>query len=91
MGIYRATSGAIFLSPWPDLGPPPGSRVRFTSDPAALPGIHGRTGTVAGPDDLDGWVIVRLDTPLRGATRWDGRDGWVTELREAVDNLEVLP
>jgi len=48
------------------------------------------TGQVVRPDEWDGYYIVRLDQPAlyRHA---DGTMQKLAEVREAADNLELLP
>lgn len=68
----------------------PGARVRIIGRPVGVV-LQSSYGTVVGPDDLAGYVIVRLDEPAinddgpRSVTRF-----YLEEVRESVDNLEVV-
>lgn len=68
---------------------PPGTRVRLRSASHVIT-LQSDTGAVVGPDEKwDGYYIVRLDLPAR----YDNGvhpPTLLDEMREAVDNLEVL-
>lgn len=88
MGTYLTIDATV---------PAAGTRVRLKSTPAVLASGRGRLGTIVGPDPLwAGWAVVLLDEPVPHASvRWqrgpyDAEPHYLTEIREALDNLEVL-
>jgi hypothetical protein len=66
----------------------PGTRVRLVA-PSGLLELSDTRGTVVGPAEWDGYVLVRLDEPARCRCVVCGRDELGT-VREAEDNLEVV-
>jgi hypothetical protein len=65
-----------------------GTRVRLRA-PHWLLELRADTGEVVRPDAWDGYYIVRLDRPA-AYRHADGRVEELTEIREAVDNMDVL-
>jgi hypothetical protein len=65
----------------------PGTWVRLRSASHALD-LTSDSGRIVRPDELAGYYIVRLDRPAV----YHGADGdeQLYEIREAVDNLEVI-
>lgn len=47
------------------------------------------TGRVVGPDIWDGYYVIRLDEPAQ-FRHGDGEPELLTEIREDIDNLEVI-
>ncbi len=67
----------------------PGARVRIRSKPIGVT-LASTTGTIVGADEWDGYYIVRLDLPARYHCA-DGHTEPLQEIREAGDNLTILP
>ena len=65
----------------------PGTRVRILGP---LPFVHLRSplGTVAGPAEGGGYVLVRLDHPATVTCGLEPEE--LTEIVWAIDNLEVV-
>ena len=66
-----------------------GARVRLRA-PHWLLELRADTGEVVGPDEWGGYCSVRLDRPA-AYRHADGRTEELSEIREAADNMEVLP
>ena len=67
----------------------PGARVRIKGRPIAVD-LDADTGFVARPDVWDGYYIIHLDRPARHHNA-DGTIETLPEIREAWDNLELVP
>ncbi len=68
---------------------PPGARVRIHGKPVGVT-LGSATGTIVEADEWDGYYIVHLDIPARYHCA-DGRTEIIEDIREAGDNLTVLP
>lgn len=66
-----------------------GARVRLRSAPAQTD-LQGDTGSVVRADEWAGYYIIRLDRPALHHHA-DGRVEELLEIREAADNLEIVP
>lgn len=64
----------------------PGTRVRLRA-PSSLLELRQDTGTVVRKDQWADYYIVRLDTP---AICHDGEPVELTEIREDIENLDVI-
>jgi hypothetical protein len=63
-------------------------RVRLRAPSAGLI-LRSDTGTVVGPDEYDGYYVIRLDQPAR----YDHGVGEPVELNEVIqasDNMDIL-
>ncbi len=67
----------------------PGTRVAIRGVPTGVT-LDRATGTIVRPDVWDGYYIIRLDAPAL-YHHADGRTEHIRELREAGDNLDILP
>lgn len=67
----------------------PGTRVRICGKPIGVT-LNRSTGTVVEPDVWEGYYIIRLDVPAL-YHHADGREERIQTLREASDNLSILP
>lgn len=66
----------------------PGTRIRLLSSACDLE-LRSSRGRIVGPGEWQGYYIVRLDKPAL----YRFADGWtepLDEIREHVDNMEVL-
>lgn len=66
-----------------------GTRVEIRGNPIGMT-LDCPTGTVVEPDMWEGYYIVRLDVPAH-YRHADGRSERLQTIREASDNLIVLP
>jgi len=67
----------------------PGARVSIHGKPVGVT-LNSTTGTIVKADEWDGYYIVRLDIPAIYHCA-DGRTESIQDIREAGDNLTVLP
>lgn len=67
----------------------PGTRVRLRS-PSHVLQLQANTGRIVRHDEWLDYYIVRLDKPAR-YQHADGHIEELNEIREDVDNMEVLP
>jgi hypothetical protein len=68
---------------------PVGTRVRVRAPSAGLV-LKGDLGRIMGPDDYDGYYVVRLDAPALYDHGGEHPEE-LTEIVELIDNLDVLP
>ena len=66
----------------------PGTRVRLRGHPIAVE-LRSPDGVVVRPDEWDLYYIIRLDRPAL-YRRADGATEELPEIREALDNMDVL-
>lgn len=66
-----------------------GTRVRLR-EPSYNLKLLSQTGTIVRPDKWMDYYIVRLDEPAY-YVHADGRQEELTEVREDIDNLDVIP
>ncbi len=67
----------------------PGARVSIRDNPVGVT-LAKTTGTIVKADEWDGYYIIHLDVPA--LYHWaDGRTESIRDIREAGDNLTVLP
>ncbi len=67
----------------------PGTRVRIHGKPVGVT-LNSQTGTIIKAGEWDGYFIVHLDAPAL-YHRADGRTEPIYDVREAADNLTLLP
>ncbi len=67
----------------------PGVRVSIRGKPLGVT-LNSRTGTIIKADEWDGYYIIHLDIPAIYHCA-DGRTESIEDLREAGDNLTILP
>jgi hypothetical protein len=67
----------------------PGARVSIRGKPIGVT-LKSATGTIVKVDEWDGYYIVHLDLPARYQYA-DGHTEVIEDIREAGDNLIVLP
>ncbi len=67
----------------------PGVRVRIQGKPIGVT-LSSATGTIVKADEWDGYYRIHLDLPAR-YHHADGRTEALQEIREAGDNLTILP
>lgn len=66
----------------------PGMRVRLRAPSAGLT-LRSETGTVVGPDEYDGYYVIRLDQPAL-YDHGVGEPQELTEVVQASDNVDIL-
>jgi hypothetical protein len=66
-----------------------GTRVRLLHEPVEMT-LRGATGRIVRPDRWQGFYIVELDTPAIYRCA-DGGTEELSEIREGIENLEVVP
>jgi hypothetical protein len=67
----------------------PGTRVRLRGTPIGVT-LANPTGTIVEADEWDGYYSIHLDLPARYHCA-DGRTELIQTIREAGDNLTILP